>query len=391
MILEPTYLSNDAGHIAIVECGDHLFITAAVSKAASEDNIRRLFDDIAQTVASRQATPVHERIFGSESFLPFVEEARRDAFLKVALDVSGPVTSVDGAPPLGFGLSGMMMHCIIQPKGCSAPKLVCNSGAAVGKKWQTNRAEFLVIQNIGSDFNPGDTPQEQAKQAFLRMDQSIFAAGFSFHDVVRTWFYLTDILSWYGDFNKVRSAAYRQLGIMPEPGRDLALPSSTGIGCKNSKGRALAADLLLVRPRDGTRPNRILNPAQKEAYKYGAAFSRAVEITLDHASLIEISGTAAIDEHGLSLFPNDAAAQINCTLDKIEVILGRVGGNIRDIASATVFVKPPDIAEIFEQICASRGIEHFPGVIVHADVCRDDLLFEIDAEAFVYGRDATTI
>jgi enamine deaminase RidA (YjgF/YER057c/UK114 family) len=371
-------LETDAGSIAIVECGDHVFLTARPRSSQSENATRRLFDWVANAARERSAVPVHERVFGSESFLPFVEEARRSAFSGAGFD--GPATSVDGEPPVEAGFSGVFVHCIKQRDGLPAPEIVQHDGAAVGRKWQTPQADFLVLQDIGADFNSGDAPPEQARRVFERMDRLVSGFGFSFRDVVRTWFYLTNILSWYGDFNKVRSAAYRGFGVMPKSEPCLALPSSTGIGCRNSKGRAVAADVLLVRPRDGARPNRILNPSQKEAYEYGSAFSRAVEIKDDNASLIEISGTAAVDEQGSSVFPNDAAAQVGCTLDKIEVLLGQVGGTIRDIASATVFVKRPAVARAFAEVCAARGIEHFPALVVCADVCRDELLFEIDAE-----------
>ncbi len=374
-------LYNGVGSIAIVERGDHVFLTARPTLSQSENATWRLLDRVANAAQKRSAVPVHVRVFGSESFLPLVEEARHRAFSRAGFD--GPVTSVDGGPPLESGFSGVLMHCIKQRDGLPAPEIVEHDGAAVGRKWQTPQADFLVLQDIGADFKLGDAPSEQAQRVFERMDRLVSRFGFSFENVVRTWFYLTDILSWYGDFNKVRSAAYRGFGIMPKSEPCLFLPSSTGIGCRNSKGRAVAADVLLVRPRNGARPNRILNPSQREAYEYGSAFSRAVEVKDASASLIEISGTAAVDEQGSSVFPNDAAAQVGCTLDKIDVLLGRVGGTVRDIASATVFVKRPAIAKAFAEVCAARGIEHFPAVVVCADVCRDELLFEIDAEAVI--------
>jgi enamine deaminase RidA (YjgF/YER057c/UK114 family) len=290
---------------------------------------------------------------------------------------------VDGVPAQGSGFSGLFIHAVVPHNECSRPELVFDGNTAVGRKWRSSVAEFLLIQNIGADFKATDSPTVQAENAFECMHRQIVSSGFSFQEVVRTWFYLTDILSWYGDFNKVRSASYRTCGIMPLPGQDVGLPSSTGIGCSHSNGRALAADVLLVRMQNGRRPNRIQNPAQKEAYKYGAAFSRAVEIKDRDSSLIEMSGTAAIDELGVSLYPNDAEAQINCTLDKIDVLLRRVGGTLQDIAQATVFVKHPDIALTFERIKAARGMKNFPSIIVHADICRAELLFEIDAEASV--------
>jgi hypothetical protein len=48
-----------------------------------------------------------------------------------------------------------------------------------------------------------------------------------------------------------------------------------------------------------------------------------------------------------------------------------------------VFVKRPEYASIFREMAADRGVADFPAVCIVADVCREELLFEIDAEAAV--------
>lgn len=45
---------------------------------------------------------------------------------------------------------------------------------------------------------------------------------------------------------------------------------------------------------------------------------------------------------------------------------------------ANIFVKNPAIYERFQLAADARGLTDFPEVSVIADVCRDDLLFEID-------------
>ena len=51
-----------------------------------------------------------------------------------------------------------------------------------------------------------------------RAERILREQGAFFGNVVRTWFYLSDILSWYGEFNKVRNQKYGEFGIMPGPG-----------------------------------------------------------------------------------------------------------------------------------------------------------------------------
>ena len=142
--------------------------------------------------------------------------------------------------------------------------------------------------------------------------------------------------------------------------------------------------LAVVENGDTTLPVRKLtNRKQLDAFRYGAAFSRGAVITGDEVNIIQISGTAAIDEHGVSLYPGDIRSQINSTFDKSESLLAQEGAGLRDIAAATVFVKSPEYASIFWEMAADRGLAEFPAVCVVADVCREELLFEIDAEAVV--------
>jgi enamine deaminase RidA (YjgF/YER057c/UK114 family) len=99
--------------------------------------------------------------------------------------------------------------------------------------------------------------------------------------------------------------------------------------------------------------------------------------------IVQVSGTAAIDEHGVSLYPGDIRAQIDCTFNKVQSLLAQEGAGLKDICAATVFVKKQEFAEIFHEMAAARGLSDFPAVCIVADVCREELLFEIDAEAVV--------
>jgi len=144
-------------------------------------------------------------------------------------------------------------------------------------------------------------------------------------------------------------------------------------------------DLLAVVKNDDL-PSSVIklsNRKQLDAFRYGAAFARGAVINEDDVSLIQVSGTAAIDEHGVSLYPGDIRSQINCTFDKIDSLLRHEGAGLTDICAATVFVKRPEYAEVFWEMAKNRGLDEFPAVCVVADVCREELLFEIDGEAIV--------
>ena len=93
-----------------------------------------------------------------------------------------------------------------------------------------------------------------------------------------------------------------------------------------------------------------------------------------------MSGTAAIDEQWTSLYPGDVRSQIDCTFDKIATLIRQEGASLTDTAAACVFLKSPQDALIYQEQAAARGLENFPAVVMVADICREELLFEIDAE-----------
>ncbi len=223
----------------------------------------------------------------------------------------------------------------------------------------------------------------QTKRMIQRAAQLLETQGASYRDVVRTWFYLSDILAWYPEFNRSRTSIYGQLSILvgPDNGRQ-KLPASTGIQGELSTGAAGTLDLLAVTGPPESRPEvvQLSSSDQPDAFTYGSAFSRGALIRHPDVSLIQVSGTAAIDAQGHSLYPGDVRAQIDCTFDKIAALIAPEGATLADIAAACVFVKRPADALIYQERAAARGLEPLPSVIMTADICRDELLFEMDAE-----------
>jgi enamine deaminase RidA (YjgF/YER057c/UK114 family) len=256
----------------------------------------------------------------------------------------------------------------------------------MGRGWRRQDTTFLLLQNIqGLVIGPQEvnTRPLQVKRLIRRAADILECQGASYRDVARTWFYLADILAWYPEFNRSRTAQYGDFGILPgqDSGR-LRLPASTGINGMVPTRAACALDLLAVVGPEESRPpvKQLSNPGQQDAFQYGSAFSRGALLRQPDLSLIQVSGTAAIDEQGRSLYHDDVRAQIDCTFDKVAALIGQEGASLEDIAAACIFVKRPEDALAYQERAAARGLENLPVVIMVADLCREELLFEIDAE-----------
>ena len=376
-------LSAKAARLFVTDAGTgSAFLVASVRLPAdAAEAARSAYSCIAQYLADRGMALVHERIFGSLSVESAVMAMRNSMLQSQGISAENPVTYIQGHPPWGEGLAGVLIHAVAADHSGDAVWTIMDGDIPCGRRWKQHGVTYAVLQNIHADMNA--SRPLQARLMIERAERILREQGASYGNVVRTWFYLSDILSWYGEFNKVRNQKYGEFGIMPGPGDDrLLLPASTGIRGETANSAACTMDLLAVAGDGGVVPEmqKLTNPIQLDAFRYGSAFSRASVI---HNNLVEVSGTAAIDGHGVSLHSGDIHGQIECTLHNIEALLAQKDLCLKDICSATVFVKHPHDAEIFYRMAAARGLQDLPAVCVVADVCRDELLFEMDAEAVV--------
>jgi enamine deaminase RidA (YjgF/YER057c/UK114 family) len=115
-----------------------------------------------------------------------------------------------------------------------------------------------------------------------------------------------------------------------------------------------------------------------------AGYSRAVRI----GDRILVSGTTATGPNGL-VGGNDAAAQTQFVIDKIETAIEQLGGRLHDVVRTRVYVS--DMAQ-WEAVARAHG-ERFDKIrpantLVQAKLVGDEYLVEIEAEAVVGAGDA---
>lgn len=218
---------------------------------------------------------------------------------------------------------------------------------------------------------------EQARNVFQKMETILQGQGMAFSDVFRTWFYNDEILAWYGDFNGVRDGFFRERGVF-----DNLLPASTGIGGGNVGQAALTGGLLAIQhKRPGLQVAEVPSPFQSAAADYGSSFSRAVEVTYPDHRRIYVSGTASIDEAGRTVFVGDSKAQVTLTMEVVEAILRSKDMDWADVVRSLVYFRRAEDRFLFEAYRKDRALPAFPAIVTENDVCRDDLLFEIELDA----------
>jgi len=326
---------------------------------------------------------VHERIFGSLTVKDEAMQVRNNMLTAAGIACDGAVSYLSGTPPWGEGIAGINIQAINPTMTDNGIETIYNAGIAVGNTWSWANDKFLLLQNITGqhDISPG-AQTAAAIQTALKLLQT---NEMNFSNVSRTWFYLANVLEWYDEFNVIRNDLYKKFGIMPSPEQsNLMLPASTGIDCHNSANSALMLSLLAIDDKDQSlKITQLSNQGQQDAFCYGSAFSRAATIATKDHTWLQLSGTASIDETGATVYLDDIEKQINCTLDKISVLLEQADAKLEDLCAASVFVKKAEYIEVYQKIIKERNMENFPAVCMVADVCRNDLLFEIDAEGLI--------
>ncbi len=222
-------------------------------------------------------------------------------------------------------------------------------------------------------------------QAYREICATLEAQGYP--HLLRIWNYLPDIngdshgTERYRQFNTARRHALRASG------RAVAgsVPAASALGADSESPLAiyfLAGKIA---------PVFIENPRQVSAYHYpqqygthSPAFSRAALLREAGSLTLFISGTASIVGHR-SLHIGDTAAQTRETLTNIEALLGeanRLANGARfdlDALAYKVYVRrPSDLPVIQAQLTSSLGPKT-QIIYLRADICRQDLLVEIEA------------
>ena len=330
-----------------------------------------LMDAAAAVVRQYQAAILQERVFAHPDAMEALVPARIEAYGQL-LDAVEPTWLA--VPESGCGLiSGIQVHAVA---GCGAATVLMAGDRASGRLLCKGPLRYVAGCNLQGDC--AGSPAEETRSMLAKAEEVLVRAGGSLADVTRTWMWLGNILDWYGEFNRVRSEVFAARGLLRADATG-NLPASTGIGIGPIGRRHCAMDFCASMG-DG-RPRFLLAATrQGAASKYGSAFSRAAVAHTPGGRTVYVSGTAAIDAAGQTTHPDDARGQIVDTIENVRSALRDAGSSQRDVVQAIVYCKNTEVERLFRQEWADLPM---PYVLAIADVCRANLLFEIEVTAMV--------
>jgi len=126
-----------------------------------------------------------------------------------------------------------------------------------------------------------------------------------------------------------------------------------------------------------------------EAYAYAkpSSFARGMRIDIGGVTILLISGTASIDENGVSVHAGDFTAQLRRTFDNITGLLKSEGCTWHDIVRTSCYLRDIDRDyDVFNRertaFFKEQGLDPLPAPTgIQAHLCRPELLVEIEAIA----------
>jgi len=261
-------------------------------------------------------------------------------------------------------------------------------------------------------------PQVQAEgvyagglNAFEQMRALFASVGVRFEQVIRTWLYLGGIVAdegetqRYKELNRARTDFFQDLrflvGRVPDSFRGAVYPASTGIG---TEGRGIMMSAIaLATDRDDILAVPLENPRQVSAHDYpdhyspkSPKFARAMALSCGTYATIFISGTASITDSE-TRHVGQAAAQTEETLDNIQALISEenlcghglpgLGTTLESLGLVRVYIKRQEDYAKVRAVCEQR-LGELPTIYAMGDVCRPELLVEIEGIAFSHKASA---
>lgn len=126
-----------------------------------------------------------------------------------------------------------------------------------------------------------------------------------------------------------------------------------------------------------------------EAYAYArpSSFSRGLRLDIKGVTILLISGTASIDEHGRTIHEGDFRAQTWRTYQNITALLESEGASWKDVVRTTCYLRDIErdyaaFNEIRTEFFQQQGLDPLPASTgIQTILCRPDLLIEMEAMA----------
>ncbi|QFZ85542.1 hypothetical protein GFK26_23640 [Variovorax paradoxus] len=320
--------------------------------------------------------------------------------LALATHSHAPFAALGYGTPHGVAWMPTVNARVLSPQGAMADVWHVGDGTQVRSgttgiaRWRTDGHWLLGAIDLDEAVE-GQSLTELAQRAYRDLFRTLDQADTP--HLQRIWNYLPRInadgggLERYRQFNLGRQEAFFEAGRAAFEGA----PAACALGIRQG---ALSIRFLAGR----AAPLPVENPRQVSAYRYpetygprSPTFSRAALADIgDGQVALFISGTASIVGHE-TVHHGDVREQTRETLRNLEAVIASAHAQTTarfslDALDGVVYVRHPSDTEAVREVIEAALGAHAPmarhAVYLEADICRSDLLVEIEAHTVAAGR-----
>ena len=330
-------------------------------------------------IQQKQEVVIFERVFGDLQYKEYLAQVKKEFFSQLSQQ-EYPASYVEGSSTSGSPVAGIIIQTVEDGKNVA---YIRDHDTVYGTRYFVGSIERLAIEGVIDPLEATDFSSVVVKEDEM-IDRISQTAEFNKRDLTRTWHYIYPIIDNYASFNNERRAYFERSGIfyIQEP---QSVPASTCIEGRGGDKGCSTMNLYYIKKTDDVHIQRIFNKNQKEAdskfYQYNPTFSRALQIQQPGLCELQISGTASIDKKGNTQHAGDAYSQIKKTMQLVDSLLKQTGMAFNDICYATFILKRKSDFQFVHKVMQELSYPEFPYISIVGNICRDDLLFELDGVA----------
>jgi enamine deaminase RidA (YjgF/YER057c/UK114 family) len=242
-----------------------------------------------------------------------------------------------------------------------------------------------------------DSPTVQSNAVFARLEAILLLEKFPLNSIVRQWNYIENISLFTGDFQNYQAFNDSRSHFYAKTSWPAGFPAATGIGTQSG---GIMVEVIAFIGEEGLINRALDNPLQTAAHKYSQGvllgafdpctqkrttpkFERGRIVGLASQPVIYISGTAAIRGEA-SLISDDVTEQTRITMENIDHLIAPVNNLLSptpcEYQLLRIYVKTPSQMEEVRTYMKANYPD-IKKIYVCADICRDELLVEIEGIA----------
>lgn len=285
------------------------------------------------------------------------------------------------------GLEMAPQALLPMPQFGVAPLVECWLSPEPVQRASTGNLQFawnaqVLFGIVRQPVRPDEGLEQQTRLAYLSMLDLLRDQGFP--HLLRVWNHFPDINADEDGMERYRRFCIgrHEALLAREYLQTSAMPAASAVG--SADGDLWLYFLAARRP-----ARHVENPRQVSAYRYppqygrrSPSFARATVMDWNGEWQLYISGTASIVGHE-TLWPGDVIGQLDETLNNMQAVLVEAGGaaagcQVRDLSLLKAYVRDPAHVDVIRAALHDRLGQALPTLYLQGDICRQDLLLEIE-------------